>query len=101
MTTGEILQAILSVCGGISIIGGAIAVLAKWIRPAVNLNQRVEELEEHDRQAVETMQRIADRDSMILEVLSTMLDSQITGNNVEQLKRTKEKLTSYLAKNQK
>ena len=40
-------------------------------------------------------------DSLILEVLSTMLDSQISGNNVEELKKTKQKLTNYLAQNQR
>jgi len=31
----------------------------------------------------------------------TMLDSQISGNNVEELKKTKQKLTNYLAQNQR
>ena len=42
-----------------------------------------------------------DEVSLILEVLSTMLDSQISGNNVEELKKTKQKLTNYLAQNQR
>ena len=65
------------------------------------LNKRVETLEEHDKRDFESLQRIAERDSLILEVLSTMLDSQISGNNVEELKKTKQKLTEYLAQNQR
>lgn len=97
----EAIQAILSICGGISIIGGAAAVIFKWITPAFRLNKRVETLEEHDRRDYESLQRIAERDSLILEVLSTMLDSQISGNNVEELKKTKQKLTNYLTQNQR
>lgn len=97
----EAMQTILSICGGISIIGGAAAVIFKWITPAFRLNKRVEALEEHDRRDYESLQRIAERDSLILEVLSTMLDSQISGNNVEELKKTKQKLTNYLAQNQR
>lgn len=97
----EVIQTILSICGGISIIGGAAAVIFKWITPAFRLNKRVETLEEHDRRDYESLQRIAERDSLILEVLSTMLDSQISGNNVEELKKTKQKLTNYLAQNQR
>ncbi len=52
----------------------------KWITPAFRLNKRVETLEEHDRRDYESLRRIAERDSLILEVLSTMLDSQISGN---------------------
>lgn len=73
----------------------------KWITPAFRLNKRVETLEEHDKRDYESLQRIAERDSLILEVLSTMLDSQISGNNVEELKKTKQKLTEYLAQNQR
>jgi hypothetical protein len=101
MSLLEAVQLLLSICGGISIIGGAVAVIHKWISPAIKLNERVEVLEQHDRQDFETLKRISERDSMILEVLSTMLDSQISGNNTDQLKKTREKLTQYLAQNQR
>ena len=101
MSVSDFFQTFLSVCGGISIVGGAVAVIFKWITPAFKLNKRVETLEEHDARDYENLKRIADRDSLILEVLSTMLDSQITGNNVEELKKTKQKLTNYLTQNQR
>ncbi len=101
MNAAEFIQFFLTICGGISIVGGAAAVIVKWIAPAFRLNRRVEVLEDHDRRDFETLKRIADRDSLILEVLSTMLDSQITGNNVEELKKTKQKLTEYLTANQR
>ena len=84
MNAAEFIQFFLTICGGISIVGGA-----------------AEVLEDHDRRDFETLKRIADRDSLILEVLSTMLDSQISGNNVEELKKTKQKLTEYLTANQR
>lgn len=101
MSIQEFIQFFLSICGGVSIIGGAAAVIFKWITPAFRLNKRVEILEDHDKRDFETLKRIAERDSLILEVLSTMLDSQINGDNVEELKKTKQKLTNYLAQNQR
>lgn len=101
MSISEFVQLFLSICGGVSIVGGAAAVIFKWITPVFRLNKRVETLEEHDRRDYESLRRIAERDSLILEVLSTMLDSQISGNNVEELKKTKQKLTNYLAQNQR
>nr|UVN05073.1 MAG: protein of unknown function DUF4083 [Bacteriophage sp.]UWG94389.1 MAG: protein of unknown function DUF4083 [Bacteriophage sp.]DAG11405.1 MAG TPA: hypothetical protein [Caudoviricetes sp.] len=101
MSISEFVQIFLSICGGVSIVGGAAAVIFKWITPVFRLNKRVETLEEHDRRDYESLRRIAERDSLILEVLSTMLDSQISGNNVEELKKTKQKLTNYLAQNQR
>lgn len=101
MSISEFIQIFLSICGGVSIVGGAAAVIFKWITPALRLNKRVEVLEDHDRRDYENLKRIADRDSLILEVLSTMLDSQISGNNVEELKKMKQKLTNYLTQNQR
>lgn len=101
MSISEFIQVFLSICGGVSIVGGAAAVIFRWITPAFRLNKRVEVLEDHDRRDYENLKRIADRDSLILEVLSTMLDSQISGNNVEELKKMKQKLTNYLAQNQR
>lgn len=99
MNASEFIQFFLTICGGISIVGGAAAVIFKWIAPAFRLNKRVEVLENHDKRDFEALKRIEERDALILKVLSTMLDSQITGNNVEELKKTKKELTEYLAKN--
>ena len=101
MSIQEFIQFFLSICGGVSIVGGAAVVIFKLIAPAFRLNKRVEILEDHDKRDFETLNRIAERDSLILEVLSTMLDSQISGDNVEELKKTKQKLTNYLAQNQR
>ena len=61
------------------------AVIHKWISPAIKLTTRVKVLEEHDKRDFETMHEIRERDSLIMETLVTMLNSQISGNNVEQL----------------
>ena len=99
MDITEFIQFFLAICGGISLIGGAAAVIFRWIAPAFRLNKRVEVLEDHDKRDFEALKRIEERDALILKVLSTMLYSQITGNNVEELKKTKKELTEYLAKN--
>jgi hypothetical protein len=96
MSISEFVQIFLSICGGVSIVGGAAAVIFKWITPAFRLNKRVERLEEHDKRDYESLQRIAESDSLILEVLSTMLDSQISGNNVEELKKQNRSSRSIL-----
>ena len=55
----EAMQLILAICGGVSIVGGAAAVIHKWINPAIRLNKRVEILEKHDRRYFESIQEIA------------------------------------------
>ena len=85
---------------GSVVIGGAAAVIHKWIAPAMKLNDRVKKLEEHSKNDYEALSEIKERDSLIMETLVTMLNSQISGNNVEQLKKTRDKLISYLAQTQ-
>lgn len=97
----ETLQIFLSICGGISIVGGAVAVIIKWVSPAFKLNKRVETLEEHDKRDYEVMKKISDRDALIMETLITMLDNQLSGgSNINELKKTRDKLTNYLLQNQ-
>ena len=100
MDVMETIQTILAVCGGISVVGGAAAVIKKWIAPAVKLNDRVKVLEEHDKNDFQAIQDIKERDGLIMEALINMLNSQISGNNLEQLKKTRDKLISYLSKQQ-
>ena len=57
MSISEFVQIFLSICGGVSIVGGAAAVIFKWIAPAFRLNKRVERLEEHDKRDYESLQR--------------------------------------------
>lgn len=89
----------LEICGGITLIGGTAKVIYSAMKPGISLKKRVEVLEDHDKRDYKALKDIADRDALILEALITMLDSQITGNNTEQLKKTKEKLITHLAQN--
>lgn len=90
----------LEICGGITLVGGTVKVLYGTVKPGLSIRKRVEVLEDHDKRDYEALKGIAERDSLILEALITMLDSQITGgNNVEELKKTREKLIAHMAKN--
>ena len=93
----EFVSVFLEICGGITLIGGTAKVIYSAVKPGISLKKRVEVLEDHDKRDYEALKSIADRDTLILETLMTMLDSQITGNNEEELKKTRKKLYSYLA----
>lgn len=89
----------LEICGGITLVGGTAKVIYDALKPGLSLKKRVEVLENHDKRDYEALQGIAERDALIMEALITMLDSQITGNNTDQLKKTREKLIAHLAQN--
>lgn len=54
----EFLNTFLSICGGVSIVGGAVAIVWKAINPAVKLGKRVEELEKKSDNDYESIEAI-------------------------------------------
>ncbi|MCI9682761.1 MAG: CTP synthase [Lachnospiraceae bacterium] len=99
MEFSEFTKYFLEICGGVTLLGGTAKVIYSALKPGISLKRRVEVLEDHDKRDYEALKGIAERDALILETLITMLDSQITGNNTEQLKKTREKLIAHLAQN--
>lgn len=97
MNFAEFINTVLSICGGISIIGGAIAIIWKMVNPAVKLGKRVEVLEEKAEKDYTSIEDIKSAQSLLCQGMIAMIDSQLSGNNVENLKKTKDSLIKYLA----
>ena len=97
MDFAEFINAVLAICGGISIIGGAIAIIWKMVNPAVKLGKRVEMLEEKADNDYTAIEDIKSAQSLLCQGMLAMIDSQLSGNNVETLKKTKASLIKYLA----
>lgn len=101
----EIVQSVLSICGGISIVGGAVAVIWKFIKPATLIADRVETLERHDKESYKQMEELQ---KLLAEVQSTqketircllsMLNHEITGNGVEEMKKIRDEITNMIVK---
>lgn len=99
MNATEFINTFLAICGGISIVGGAFAVIWKVINPAVNLGKRVEVLEEKSQNDYEAIEDIKEAQSILCQGMIALIDSQLTGNNEENLKKTKDSMIKYLAEN--
>lgn len=97
MDFAEFINAVLAICGGISIVGGAIAIIWKMVNPAVKLGKRVETLEEKADNDYTAIEDIKSAQSLLCQGMLAMIDSQLSGNNVETLKKTKASLIKYLA----
>ena len=93
----EFINSVLSICGGISIIGGSIAIIWKMVNPAVKLGKRVETLESKADSDYTAIEDIKSAQSLLCQGMIAMIDSQLSGNNVENLKKTKDSLIKYLA----
>lgn len=97
MGATEFINTFLAICGGVSIVGGAIAVIWKAVNPAVNLGKRVEDLEKKSEKDYAAINDIKDAQSILCQGMIALIDSRLTGNNEENLKNTKDHMIKYLA----
>ncbi len=97
MDFAEFINIFLSICGGVSIVGGAVVMMWKMVNPAVKLGKRVSVLEEKTDKDYNSIEDIKSANSLLCQGMIAMIDSQISGNNIENLKKTKDELIKYLA----
>lgn len=88
----EFIQEILSLCGAVSIVGGAGAVIMKVIRPAFKLSHRVEILEDYNEKDYKRLQTLEEMQKQQSKCLAAMLNHQITGNGIETMKKIRDEL---------
>lgn len=88
----QMIQLFLSVCGAISIIGGAGAVIMKIIMPAFQLTKRIKKLEDYNQKDFERLQALEEMQKQQSKSLAAMLNHQITGNGIENMKKIRDEL---------
>lgn len=93
---------ILAVIGALLVIMNFVDKIKAWIKPGAEKEASVSErLRIHDERLSKDAKKISaleDDTSMILQTMLALIDHEITGNSVENLKHTKEDLTNYLIK---
>lgn len=106
------LEGVLFVLGAIITLGGAIAVISRWLAPVRNLKTQVAnkadktELEELKRQFAEIkssqntdhkeLQKIETGVEKMCKCVFAITDHELTGNSVDRLKEAKEEMQNYL-----
>lgn len=88
----EFIQTLLSICGAVSIVGGAGAVVVKVIKPAFKLSKRVEQLEQYNQADYQRLKALEEMQKQQSKSLAAMLNHQITGNGIENMKKIRDEL---------
>ena len=98
MDVMETIQVFLSICGGISVVGGAIFMVWKFIKPAAEFSRRVEKLEKREDAMKETIDDVAAMQKEIIRIQLSILNHEITGNGVDEMKKIRDELTELIVK---
>ncbi len=86
------IQELLSICGAISIVGGAGAIVVKLVAPAFRLSKRVDQLETYNDKDYKRLQSLEEMQKQQSKCLAAMLNHQITGNGIENMKKIRDEL---------
>ena len=92
-------QDILEICGWISIIGGAMAVIWRQVSPIVNIMKRITKLEEKITKQDEKMDKIETMQKQQSKCLAALLNHMITGNGIETMKEIRDELLDSIIDN--
>ena len=99
MATGEItiaLSDLLWIAGFITAIAGAWKVLKD--NPIAKHETRLEELETASESTTEMLEKQAETNKMILNSLMVIIEHDITGNGIENMKKIRDEMHDFLIK---
>lgn len=96
-------EALIWICGFIITLGGATAVISRWLTPVKNLIARVDQLEQ-DVKNQKTCQngdhdRIADVErgnEKICKCVLAIINHELTGNSVDKMREARDEMQDYL-----
>lgn len=89
-------QTILAACGAIALIGGAVTIVLKAIKPFTNLEKRVRALETKVGANEDDLSQLKKMQSAQIQATVAMLDHMITGNHIDGMKETRDGLIKLL-----
>lgn len=103
----ETIQTILTICGGITVVGGAAAVLSgaykKYKKPTSDLEKRIEVIETDIKDIkqklnndYENINENRNDMNLLMRSMFCLIENKITGNNIEGLKKTRDELINAL-----
>lgn len=87
---------IIAILGYIVLIGNVGAVIYKVIKPAIQMQDRVEELERHDKADYARIQKLEELSKAQCKMLLVMIDHMIDGNNVDKMKKTRDQIIEIM-----
>lgn len=91
-------EALIWFCGFIITIGGATAVISRWLAPVKRLIQRVDKLEtmvnsDHDR-----LKDVETGNEKICKCVFALVNHELTGNSVDKMREARDEMQEYLIK---
>lgn len=89
-------EGVLWFFGAIITVGGAVAVIARWMTPFRDLKERVAALEKRQSNDHTDLEKVEKGIEKICKCTLAITDHELTGNSVEKLREAKDEMQEYL-----
>ena len=89
-------ELILSICGGVSIVGGAFAVVWKVVKPMVEIAKKFDAMDKAHTEYSARLDKLEDMQKVQSRCLAAILDHMITGNGIDHMKDIKDDLLTSI-----
>lgn len=98
---------ILGLCGMVTAIGGAVAIIARMFAPIKDIKSRLTELEKLHKadqkgndakfeKDIKEIEKLEESNRHICQCMVALMDHEITGNSIERLKNARDELNRFL-----
>ena len=92
----DFIQTLLSICGGVAIIGGAVKIIVSALNPYKTLVKTVESHETLLCNDNDRLKEIEESNKMLLKCQIVVIEHLATGNHIEKLQETQKELQEFL-----
>ena len=87
---------VLSVCGGISTVWGAVKVWREFRKPQEKRNEKLEDLEDRVADSEEALDEIASAMPILMKAMTLIIEHMVSGDGVDDLKECQQDIHMYL-----
>ena len=87
---------ILAICGLISAIWGVYKIVVELKKPSIELKQEVDDHERKLNNDHVRLNEIEESNKMLLQCMLVIINHEITGNGIENMKKARDELQEYL-----
>lgn len=89
MDINQIILVIGAVCGAVIVVGGAASVVRRWLKPFLEIQERVQNLENSREKTEEGVE-------VLCKCMLALMDNALTGDNALTIRSARDEMQNYL-----
>lgn len=89
-------EALIWICGLVITLGGATAVISRWLAPIKKLVERIDKLETRVNSDHDRLKDVETGNEKICKCVFALVNHELTGNSVDKMREARDEMQDYL-----